>query len=243
MRGSPASPVRMETSGSQPAHSRPLVRRILLLLLILVLVLAAGGFLYENISEARDRRFNPMQGQLVDVNGRKMHIDCTGTESPTVILDSGLGDGFLSWSKVQPEIAKFTRVCSYDRAGFGYSDPSSSGRTSQVIAEELHALLQAAGIAPPYVMVGHSMGGYNVRIYTNAYRKEIVAFPSHLQAWANLGVLLFLGDRGAELERLMDEMVERNPGPRAVRVAVETFAALGQAQRAAAWRARGTTAR
>jgi len=174
MPGSPASLVRMETSGSQPAHGRRLVRRILLLLLILVLVLAAGGFLYENISEARDRRFNPPQGQLVNVSGRKMHIDCMGTGSPTVILDSGLGDGFLSWSKVQPEIAKFTRVCSYDRAGVGYSDPSSGGRTSKVIAEELHALLQAAGIVPPYVMVGHSMGGYNVRIYSNAYRHEIV---------------------------------------------------------------------
>jgi len=174
MTGSPASPVRMETFGSQPAHGRPLVRRILLLLLILVLVLAAGGSLYENISEARDRRFNPMPGQLVDVNERKMHIDCLGTGSPAVILDSGLGDEFLSWSKVQPEIAKFTRVCSYDRAGVGYSDPSSEARTSKVIAQELHALLQAAGTEPPYVMVGHSMGGYNVRVYTSAYRSEIV---------------------------------------------------------------------
>ena len=174
MPGSPASPVPIETFGSQPAHGRPLVRRILLLLLLLVLVLAAGGSLYENISEARDRRFNPMPGQLVNVNGRKMHIDCIGTGTPTVILDSGLGDGFLSWSKVQPEIARFTRVCSYDRAGVGYSDPSSEPRTSKVIAQELHALLQAAAIGPPYVTVGHSMGGYNVRAFTSAYRSEIV---------------------------------------------------------------------
>jgi pimeloyl-ACP methyl ester carboxylesterase len=172
MPGSPASPVPIETFGSQPPRGRSPVRRILLLLLLLVV--AAGGSLYENISEARDRRFNPMPGQLVNVNGRKMHIDCIGTGSPTVILDSGLGDGFLSWSKVQPEIASFTRVCSYDRAGVGYSDPSSEARTSKVIAQELHALLQAAGIGPPYVMVGHSMGGYNVRAYTSAYRSEIV---------------------------------------------------------------------
>lgn len=103
-----------------------------------------------------------------------MHIDCTGEGTPTVILDSGLGDSYLSWRKVQPEIAKFTRVCSYDRAGLGYSDPSSQPRTSKVIAEELHALLQAGSVSPPYVIVGHSMGGYNVRVYTSLYRNEIV---------------------------------------------------------------------
>jgi len=90
-----------------------------------------------------------------------------------VVLDSGLGDSYLSWRKVEPEIAKFTRVCSYDRSGLGYSDSSSRARTSQVISEELHSLLQAASIPPPYVIVGHSMGGYDVRVYTSLYRSEI----------------------------------------------------------------------
>jgi pimeloyl-ACP methyl ester carboxylesterase len=163
----------MENAGSRSIAARPWLRRIILTVLVFLLILAAAGFLYENISEARDRRFNRMQGQLVNVGGRKMHIDCTGEGSPTVILDSGLGDSYLSWRKVQPEIAKFTRVCSYDRAGLGYSDPSSQPRTSKVIAEELHALLQAASITPPYVFVGHSMGGYDVRVYTSMYRREI----------------------------------------------------------------------
>jgi pimeloyl-ACP methyl ester carboxylesterase len=163
----------MENAGSRSIAARPWLRRIILTVLVFLLILAAAGFLYENISEARDRRFNRMQGQLVNVAGRKMHIDCTGEGSPTVILDSGLGDSYLSWRKVQPEIAKFTRVCSYDRAGLGYSDPSSQPRTSKVIAEELHALLQAASITPPYVIVGHSMGGYDVRVYTSMYRREI----------------------------------------------------------------------
>ena len=148
-------------------------RRVARGLLVTVLLLAAAGFLYENISEARDRRFNPMPGRLVDVGGSKMHIDCAGEGSPTVILDSGLGDSYVSWQKVQPQIAKFTRVCSYDRAGLGYSDASSRLRTSKVMAEELHALLQAASIAPPYVLVGHSMGGFDIRLYTNFYGNEV----------------------------------------------------------------------
>ena len=163
----------MQILGSRSASSRPFFRRVVLILLAFVILLAVAGFLYENISEARDRRFNPMEGQLVNVGGRKMHIDCTGTGSPVVVLDSGLGDSYLSWRKVEPEIAKFTRVCSYDRSGLGYSDSSSRARTSQVISEELHSLLQAASIPPPYVMVGHSMGGYDVRVYTSLYRSEI----------------------------------------------------------------------
>ena len=103
-----------------------------------------------------------------------MHIDCTGQESPVVILDSGLGDSYLSYRKVQPQIARFARVCSYDRAGIGYSDSSSQPRTSKVMAEELRALLRAAGIAPPYVLVGHSMGGYTVRLYASRYPSEVI---------------------------------------------------------------------
>jgi len=151
----------------------PLLRKLLRGLVVLIVLMAVAGFLYENISEARDRRFNPMEGELVDVGGRKMHIDCTGQGGPTVILDSGLGDTYISWRKVQPEIAKFVRVCSYDRAGLGYSDSSPLPRTSSVMATELHVLLRAAGVAPPYVLVGHSMAGYDVRLFANAYRDEV----------------------------------------------------------------------
>jgi len=142
-------------------------------LLVLLVALAAAGFLYENISEARDRRFNPMPGKLIDVGGYRMHIDCSGQGSPAVILDSGMGDSYVVWQKVQPQIAKLTETCSYDRAGLGYSDPSSRPRTSRVMAEELHTLLKAAGIAPPYVLVGHSMGGFDVRLYASLYPSEV----------------------------------------------------------------------
>jgi pimeloyl-ACP methyl ester carboxylesterase len=115
-----------------------------------------------------------MPGKLVEVSGRKMHIDCAGEGSPVVIFESGLGDTYVSWQKVQPAIAKFSRVCSYDRAGLGYSDSTSEPRTSKVIAQQLHELLRAAQVNPPYVLVGHSMGGYDVRLYTSLYPNEVV---------------------------------------------------------------------
>lgn len=156
------------------ATSPSLFRRILFGALVFLIVLAAAGMIYENIFEARDRRFNKAPGQRFDVGGYKMHIHCTGEGSPAVILESGLGDSYLSWRKVQPEIAKFVRVCSYDRAGLGYSDRSPQARTSKVIASEVHALLHAAGVPPPYVLVGHSMGGFDVRLYASLYRSEVV---------------------------------------------------------------------
>lgn len=115
-----------------------------------------------------------MPGQLVDVGGYKMHIHCKGQGTPTVILDSGLGDTYTSWHKVQPQIAQISRVCSYDRAGLGYSDSSPRSRTSKDIAEELHTLLHNAGVPAPFILVGHSMGGFDVRLYASLYRHEVV---------------------------------------------------------------------
>ena len=159
-------------SASTPAAHWP--RRILVGFILVVLLAGIAGFIYENVSEARDRRFNPMPGRLFEVNGHKMHILCMGEGNPTAVLDSGMGDSYLSWRKVQPQIAGFTRVCSYDRAGLGYSEPSAEPRTGKVMAAELHTLLHAAGIAPPYVLVGHSMAGFDVRLYASAYPSEVV---------------------------------------------------------------------
>jgi len=140
---------------------------------VLMVILAAAGILYQSVASSADRRAHPMPGQLVDVGAYRMHIDCTGQGTPTVILESGLGDSFFSWQKVQPKIAQFTRVCSYDRAGLGYSDSSPHPRTSKVFAEELHTLLHNAGIPAPYILVGHSMGGFDVRLYASLYRSEV----------------------------------------------------------------------
>jgi pimeloyl-ACP methyl ester carboxylesterase len=95
---------------------------------------------------------------LVDIGGRSLHIHCAGHGSPVVVLDAGLGNDGGTWADVQPELARFTRACVYDRAGRGYSDPSPKPHTSQHIVTDLHELLGRAGIEGPYVLVGHSLG-------------------------------------------------------------------------------------
>jgi pimeloyl-ACP methyl ester carboxylesterase len=142
-------------------------------LVSLLLLLACAGAIWQLVASYRDLQHNPPPGRLVDVGGYRMHIYCAGQGSPTVILDSGLSDSSLSWYKVQPEVARFIRVCSYDRSGLGWSDPSPRPRNSQVFAEELHTLLHNAGIPAPFVLVGHSMGGYDVRVFASLYRSEV----------------------------------------------------------------------
>lgn len=137
---------------------------------------------------SRDALRHSPPGKLVDIGGRRLHIYCTGTGSPTVVMDAGGGGSSLDWSWVQPEVAKFTRVCTYDRAGFGWSDPGPLPRTSARIVQELHQLLLNAGIAPPFVLVGHSLGGMNVRLYASQFPHEVVGLvlvdAAHEKAYA-----------------------------------------------------------
>lgn len=127
----------------------------------------------QAIADARDRRRYPPRGQLVNVNGHRLHIDCQGQGSPTVVLEAGLSHGAIEWSRVQSEVAKFTRVCAYDRSGHGWSDSGPEPRTSQRIAEELHTLLSRAGLEGPYVLVGQSIGGLHVRLYASLHPDEV----------------------------------------------------------------------
>jgi pimeloyl-ACP methyl ester carboxylesterase len=112
-------------------------------------------------------------GQLVSVNGVRLSLYCLGSGSPAVVFDSGFLDWAPSWSTVQPQIAKWTRVCTYDRAGTGFSDPGSMPRTSVRIAEELHSALHLAGVAGPYILVGHAFGGDNVRTFADLHMREV----------------------------------------------------------------------
>jgi pimeloyl-ACP methyl ester carboxylesterase len=126
--------------------------------------------------------------RLVDMDhGRRMNIYCRGTGSPTVVFDAGLGDSSSSWGLVQPTIAARTRACSYDRAGLGFSDPANRAGTARNIAEDLHSLLAAAHIKPPYLLVGHSSSGLSLRVYADRYFNEVVGMvlvdPSHEDQW------------------------------------------------------------
>src|SRR5437588_3294509 len=112
-------------------------------------------------------------GQLVDVGGFRLNLYCMGSGSPTVVFDSGWGHWAPAWSKVQPQIAKWTRACSYDRAGTGFSDPGPMPRTSVRIARELRTALPHAGIAGPYILVGSAFGGDNARTFADLYMGEV----------------------------------------------------------------------
>ena len=148
------------------------LRKSLISLVILAMVLAVG-MTYEAIGRVSDARRFPVAGQMVDVGGYRLNIYCTGIGTPTVILESGLGENARSWLGVQQGVERFTRVCSYDRAGYGRSDPGPQPRSSAQIAKGLHTLLINSKTPGPYVLVGHSFGGYNVRVNTGLYRNEV----------------------------------------------------------------------
>ena len=129
----------------------------------------------------------PPPGTLVDVGGFRLHLHCTGNGSPTIVLDAALGASSLSWSLVQPELARLSRVCSYDRGGFGWSDPGPMPRTADRIAGELHTLLERARVPPPYVLVGHSFGGLVALIFARRFRSVtsglVLVDPAHAEDW------------------------------------------------------------
>jgi pimeloyl-ACP methyl ester carboxylesterase len=140
---------------------------------LFVVVMAAVGAIYQAISASREQRLYPPPGQLVDIGGYRLHLYCSGEGGPTVILDYGRVGSYLDWHYVQPQVARFARVCSYDRGGYGWSDPSPKPRLPSVMAEELHTLLTNAGEKPPYVLVGHSFGSFDVLMYAHKYRQEV----------------------------------------------------------------------
>lgn len=163
---------------------------ILIAVLLAVPVLLLGsGAVYQALGTVRDRRRFPPPGRLVRVNKRLMHLHVMGEGIPTVVFESGMGASCLSWTHVQPAVAEFSRAVSYDRAGHGWSDLAREPRTAQQIAQELHTLLEAARVPAPYVLVGHSFGGYVTRAFAHLYRKDVVALvlvdSIHPAEWGN----------------------------------------------------------
>lgn len=150
------------------------LKRMLIWVSVFVVVLATAGMLYQTASAEADRRNLPAPGHLIDVGGFKMHIHCMGEGSPTVILEALSGGTSSYWGWVQPEVAKTTRVCVYDRAGRGWSEPDPEPITLARTVRNLHTLLTNARVEGPYVLVGHSLGGIYVRQFAAEYPDEIL---------------------------------------------------------------------
>jgi pimeloyl-ACP methyl ester carboxylesterase len=141
--------------------------RIFVVLGAFLIVAALSGATYQWLATRNDLAATPPPGRLVDIGGYRLHLWCTGNGAPAVILDTGLGGSSAGWGFVQPDVARFTRVCSYDRAGMGYSDPGPSPRTARRIASELAELLARSGIGGPVVLVGASIAGFDVRVFAS----------------------------------------------------------------------------
>jgi pimeloyl-ACP methyl ester carboxylesterase len=156
--------------------ARRLMRRIgmaLLGLIVVLLALAVAGAIYQAIATELAERAYPPPGEMVDVGGYSLHINCVGQESPTVVLDAGSGLFSAQWVRVQRQVSGTTRVCAYDRAGLGWSEMGPDPRDAKQITSELHTLLGKAGIEGPYVLVGHSLGGMYMQTYAARYPEEV----------------------------------------------------------------------
>ena len=139
-----------------------------------ILLLAITGRIYQTAASEADKRNFPPPGNLIDVDGYKMHIYCMGEGSPTIILDHVGGGSSMDWALIQSRLAERTRVCAYDRAGYGWSEYNPAPRTLDQQARELHTLLVNANEKGPYILVGHSYGARVARVYAAKYPQEVV---------------------------------------------------------------------
>ncbi len=171
------------------------------------IVLIALGLGYQSLATWYGaQRFTP-PGQWIEIaGGRRLHVLCAGRGSPTVVLESALDASSLNWAWIQPRVATVTKTCAYDRAGFGWSDSDGAPRDAARIASDLHALLGAAGIPPPYVLVGHSLGGLYVRAFTGTHPDEVAGIvlieATHPDLWQRLPPALASLPSESELKTL-----------------------------------------
>jgi pimeloyl-ACP methyl ester carboxylesterase len=149
------------------------MKKIQTLFLLAGLVCCKSALGQDTAGSAPSDAIYTQPGQMVSANGARLSFYCTGSGSPAVVFDSGWEDWAPAWAKVQPKIAEWTRACSYDRAGAGFSDPGPMPRTSVRIADELHTALRNAGITGPYILVGHAFGGDVVRTFADRYIGDV----------------------------------------------------------------------
>jgi len=173
---------------------------------VLSLIMLGATFAYHRVATRREERDHPPTGELVSIGNVRLHLRSVGSGTPAVVLDSALAGSSLSWSELQPRLAELTRVVSYDRVGFGWSDASTTPRSIENMVDELGRLLTHAGIEPPYVLVGHSYGGWIAQLYTSRHPEQVVGLvlvdSPHPKEWmspdASQKIRL---DRGARLAR------------------------------------------
>ncbi|MFN0069487.1 MAG: alpha/beta hydrolase [Limisphaerales bacterium] len=153
---------------------RSWLRRVALAGAAGLVLLAVAGAAWQAIATRRIERQHPPPGRLVDVGGHRLHVHVRGAGSPTVVIDAGLSGASYDWETVAGGIASFAQVCTYDRAGYGWSDSGPRPRTTQHVVEELRSLLANAGLRPPFVLLGHSWGGLNLRYFASRHPDEVV---------------------------------------------------------------------
>ena len=144
---------------------REIVRSLGFFILVLATMNVAGAVSGDTIYARPGERISSGDGRL--------NFYCMGSGSPTVVFDAGFGDWSPSWAAVQPQVARWARACTYDRAGYAFSDPAVMPRTSARIADELHAALHDASLLPPYVLVAHAFGSYNLRVFADRYMRDV----------------------------------------------------------------------
>jgi pimeloyl-ACP methyl ester carboxylesterase len=200
------------------AMASPWQWKLAIALLFGVLLLMAG-YIYEKAAEWKEKKVQPAFGRMVAVGDHKLHLVCKGSAYPSVLIEQGAGEPSRLWWPVQDRIAEFAGVCTYDRAGYGRSEPVAAGRTIAARAEELHTLLTNAGLPGPYILVAHSYGGFIVRCFARNhpdqtaglvlvdtpeeaafFRREVLNFYSRLRVMnkavelaARFGILRLLG--------------------------------------------------
>jgi pimeloyl-ACP methyl ester carboxylesterase len=194
--------------------------RILSLALASIII---AGVIYERIGEWRDQKALPQIGRSFDIGGRSLNLYCSGEGSPTVLFEGNAGEPGFRWAPLQREMAKSTRACWYDRAGLGWSDPGPFPNHSDSVVHDLHDLLTAAKIAPPYILVGYAMGGFHVRAYRSFFPDEVaglvlvdpmnedmtIHIHNHNELYRPTVLFILRAITGSGLWRLM----QRNPGP------------------------------
>ncbi|MEM7273413.1 MAG: alpha/beta hydrolase, partial [Actinomycetota bacterium] len=202
------APTRIHQPGDEidvpPLHRRSRALRVAWGAAAFAVAAALAGFVYQHAASAVDDSNHPPPGERIEVGDHRLHLLCQGSGSPTVVLESGLGGFSQEWSHLQPDIATTTRVCAYDRAGYGWSDSVDEPKTSVENADDLHTLLANGGETGPFLLVGHSLGGLHVRTFALRYPDDaaglVLLDSSHEQQTTRLAMLTPLED--AQLDGL-----------------------------------------